>query len=190
MRSQQERERLGTIARQARRHVSISVDMLEGRQLLATAWSGMGFMASPAPAMQSSMSVMMNSPVAMGGATQSIGGGTTGVTFAENMGGSSSGGATFSMPTGFLAFNEVIMPTTLTGSGGTNPTPPVTSTNPKIVTPHRNTVPPPPPAPSPVSAAVAPAGHHATPTHHIAVSVGHPGHPIAVSVGHPGHPKR
>ena len=59
MRSNQEQDRQGTNARRARRHASISVEMLEGRQLLAiwSPWSGIGSTSSPTPDAPSSTPV-------------------------------------------------------------------------------------------------------------------------------------
>jgi hypothetical protein len=185
MRSNQEQDRQGTNARRARRHASISVEMLEGRQLLSVGspwWSGIGSTSSPTPAAPGSTPVVVSSstslPSGVGATNTGAAAASVTTTFTGNGGGSSSGGGgtTFSIPTRFRFFHEVIIPKPTRGTAATNPTPAVTPTNPRIVSPPKNSAPapaPPPAAePSPVSAALV---HHAT-SDHPAADAGAHGH--------------
>jgi hypothetical protein len=194
MRSNQEQDRQRTNARRARRHASISVEMLEGRQLLAiwSPWSGIGSTSRPTPDAPSSTPVVVSSSTSLpsGVGATNTGAAATSVTttFTGNGGGSSSGGGTtFSIPTRFRFFNEVILPKPTRGTAATNPTPAVTPTNPRIVSPPKNSAPAPLPAaaPSPVSAALV---HHATSDDHAAVHHATADHAAAAAGAH--HVKR
>jgi hypothetical protein len=187
MRSNQEQDRQGTNARRARRHASISVEMLEGRQLLSigSPWSGIGSTSSPTPAAPSSTPVVVSSstslPSGVGATNTGAAAASVTTTFTGNGRGSSSGGGgtTFSLLTRFRFFHEVIIPKPTRGTAATNPTPAVTPTNPRIVSPPKNSAPAPAPAPPPaaepsrVSAALV---HHATSDHTAADAGAHHGH--------------